>query len=616
MLRASVPAVESLEHSNRHGQYDTSQHLRREEPRAPVLLPLPEARLDIVTPTTDEPTSFALSPDGRQIVYAAAKDGAPQLWIRSLGSGASQPLAGTEGGLYPFWSPDGLSIGFFASSALKRLDLGGTTVQTLAPVIVGRGGTWGKDGVIVFGSSRTAPLTRVSSSGGNVTAATTLGPQQAGHGSPYFLPDGNRFLFYGTGVADVAGIYLGALDGRAPTRLTPADSAGVYLAWGFGAAEGPDADGWLLWVRASALVAQRLNLAHAALTGDPVTLVDGVAVDTSFRSGVSVAQTGEVAYRTGASSTRQLVWRDRAGAMLGVAGAEDTDLQSNPRLSADGRRVVITRTVQGNADIWTLDGDRQLRLTFNPALEGFALWSPDGSRIAFRSQRTGPGTGDIFLKAASGASPEERFVTSSQLKTPNSWSSDGRFLLFHSTDPASNTDLWIQPTEGGATPWLFLKTPFREAWGVFSPDGRWIAYMSNETGSQEVYVRPFTRPAVEKRDSGPARGIDQGAQGYVQWQVSNRGGIHPAWRADGKELYYLSPSGAMMAVPIAVVGDTIDPGVPTMLFRTRILGGGADIQLGRQYDVAPDGRFLINTVLDTAAAPITLLMNWRPDAHR
>ena len=292
------------------------RHLRETPPPAP-----PETRVEIVTPATDEPTSFALSPDGRQIVFVASGDGASRLWLRSLATTTAQPLAGTEGATFPFWSPDGRSVGFFAGGALKRLDLGGGAPQTLAPAISGRGGTWNADGVIVFAPSATSPLMRVSATGGAAVAVTTLGPQQSGHRAPHFLPDGRRFLFYVRGAPDTAGIYLGALDGSAPTRLTPADSAGVYLP-----------AGWLLWVRAGTLVAQRLDVAQAALTGEPVTLADGVAVDGSCRSAVSVAATGLVAYRTGAGSQRQLTWVDRSGTARGTVGDPDGTSRRSPRV--------------------------------------------------------------------------------------------------------------------------------------------------------------------------------------------------------------------------------------------------------------------------------------------
>ena len=198
-------------------------------------------------------------------------------------------------------------------------------------------------------------------------------------------------------------------------------------------------------------------------------------------------------------------------------------------------------------------------------------------------------------------------MASDQAKVPTSWSADGRFLLYHSIDPQTNGDLWVVPMVGDRTPSVFLKTPFREAFGAFSPDGRWVAYQSNESGRSEIYVRPFVAPGAAGTAAAAAGG---------QWQVSTAGGIVPVWRPDGKELYYLNPAGAMMAAPITVTGATLEPGAPVVLFPTRIVGGGADVQQGRHYDVAPDGRFLINTELDSADAPITLLQNWNPEATK
>jgi Tol biopolymer transport system component len=274
-------------------------------------------------------------------------------------------------------------------------------------------------------------------------------------------------------------------------------------------------------------------------------------------------------------------------------------------VSPDGQRVVVARTLQGNQDLWLLEGSSMSRFTFDAATDDISIWSPDGTRIVFTSTRTGGG--DLYEKLASGAGSEMRFVASEEVKTPSSWSRDGRFILFHSTDPQTSSDIWVtavgdgfgKPNDKAA---VLLKTPFREVWGAFSPDGHWVAYMSNEFGRPEIYVRPFSAPGAP-----PAEGLRQ---------VSTAGGIHPVWRPDGRELYYIDPVGALVAAPIAVNGSTLVPGTPTVRFSTRILGGGIDAGQGRQYDVAPDGRFLINTVIDDVDSPITLLQHWRSGEQR
>jgi Tol biopolymer transport system component len=572
--------------------------------------PLPETRTEIVTPATTQPLDFALSPDGRQIVFSASSAGASRLWLRSLATTAVQPLAGTEGARWPFWSPDGRSVGFMAGNALKRLDLGGGAPQTLAPVTSGGGATWNADGVIVFAPITRGPLMRVSAAGGAVTAVMTFGPGQVALLAPQFLPDGHRFLFTALGAPDASGIYLATLEGSAPIRLTPSTSAGIYLPEGGGRAGPLRGGGWLLWLRGDTLVAQRLDAAKGELEGKPVTVADGLtdaALGSSRgRSVVSVAATGLMAYRTATGGTRRLMWLDRSGAARGTIGDAAADgTLSNPSVSPDGRRVVVSRTVQGNTDLWLLDGARASRFTFDPAPDSLPIWSPDGARIVFRSNRAG--AEDLYQKLASGAGVEERLVASNQVKTPESWSADGRFLLYRSIDPQTSLDLWVVPMVGDRTPSVFLKTRFREGYGEFSPDGRWVAYESNESGRNEIYIRPFVPPGVAGTPPTVAGG---------EWQVSTVGGIYPRWRLDGKELYYINPAGAMMAVPITVTGATVAPGPPVVLFPTHIVGGGEDTAQARQYDVAPNGRFLINTELDSAAVPITLLQNWNPEARK
>jgi hypothetical protein len=447
----------------------------------------------------------------------------------------------------------------------------------------------------MFAPSLTGPVMRVSATGGATAAVTTLTQHQYGHFSPYFLTDGRRFLFTAGGSPDAAGIYLSGIDGRAPTRLVPDPSAAVCTP-----------DGWLLWVRAGKLVAQRLDVSRAALTGELRTLADTVGMSLASQVAVSVASTGLVAYRAAGGAQRQLTWFDRSGMTKGVFGDRDETYLA-PRISPDGRRVAVSRNVEGNTDLWLLDGARTTRFTSDPASDIFPVWSlPDGARIVFQSRRTGQG--DLYQKLISGAGTEDLVLPTDVLKAPNSWSADGRYLMYTAVDPKTNADLWVLPMTGDHMPWVFLKTPFRETSGEFSPDGRWVAYHSNENGGRpEVYVRPFVPPDA----TGTAAASTAG-----QSQVSTAGGIMPLWRADGKELYYLDSSGAMMAVPITVTGTTLEPGQPVMLFPTHIVGGGVDSQIGRQYDLARDGRFLINTQLNDVASPITLLQNWNPEVKK
>jgi Tol biopolymer transport system component len=540
----------------------------------------PEMRLDIVTPWTTDPLSFALSPDGRQIVFAASEDGQQRLWLRPLDKTTAQPLAGTEGASVPFWSPDGRSLGFFASGQLKRIDFAGGSAQALATVLNARGGRWAPDGTILFAPTITGPLFRIPATGGKAVAVTTL-DKQIGHRFPQFLPGGRQFLFHALGTPGTGGIYLGSLDGPEMTRLTAADAAGVYAPGGL-----------LLFVQAGTLLAQRLDIEQRALVGNPVTVADPVGVDGFTGAvAVSVSATGPVAYRAGGASRRQLTWFDRSGKALGVVGAPDENNLLAPRVSPDGRRVAAHRTVQGNVDIWLLDADRTTRFTFDAALDRYPVWSPDGGRIVFDSNRKG--SRDLYQTPSSSAGSEELLLESAQ--SPSDWSVDGRFISYLRVDSQTAGDLWMLPLQGDRKPLAFLKTVYDERRGVLSPDGRWVAYHSNASGSYEVYVRSFPGPGGE-------------------WPVSTTGGLYPRWAPGGKELYYLAPDGTLMAAPIAVSGATLESGRPVVPFRTRIVGGGTDVNLGMNYDIARDGRFLINTILgDTAASPITLLLNWRPE---
>jgi len=552
--------------------------------------PPPETRLDVVTPATDHPGSFALSPDGRQIVFVAKSDGVARLWLRSLAKASAAALAGTEGAVDPFWSPDSRAIAYFALGSLKRLDLDGGKPVILAPVSLGSGGTWNAAGVILF-SMNSGPLSRVAASGGATTVLPLFGKAALGNFSPVFLADGQHFVFSSENTAE-SSIYLGSLDGGPAVRLigdgTQIDGGEMaYLP-----------SGWLLWIRSGgALVGQRLDVARGALVGEPVSLADGVL-------GVSDSATGIVAYRVSGAGQSQLTWMDRSGAVRGTLGPAEKSL-SGPRVSPDGRQIAFSRETQGKTDIWVQSDTHASRLTFGSGASSYPVWSPDSSLLAFLSV-SGSGVG-FYQTPINGAQALESLLSSQTYQYPTSWSADGRNLLYFSVNSGPGVDLWVLPLTGIRKPFPFLQSSFNKVFGQFSPDGRWVAYQSNESGQNEIYVRRFVVPGD---------GADSTAGQAGQWQVSAAGGIYPAWRADGKELYYIDPAGTMMAAPMTETASTVVAGTPVTLFQPNVLGGGSDRTQGRQYDVAPDGWFMINRAVDSANSPITLIQNWNPNATK
>jgi serine/threonine protein kinase len=302
-------------------------------------------------------------------------------------------------------------------------------------------------------------------------------------------------------------------------------------------------------------------------------------------------------YRTNSTGGQQLTWLDRSGKNLATIGVPDTANLAHVELSPDGKRVLVQRTVNANTDLWLIDAIRGVptRFTFDAAIDGWAVWSPDGSRVAFDSNRSG--IYQLYSKSSSGAGTDESLLESDQTKGPNDWSSDGRFLLFRSLDPKTGWDLWTLPLFGDKKPFPFLKTPFEERDGQFSPDGKWIAYQSNESGRSEIYVQPFPGPGGK-------------------FQISSNGGAQVRWNKNGKEIFYLSLDSKMMAtsVKLSTDGQSLETGTPVALFPVRIAGGPLFGAYKQQYDVSPDGqRFLVNLAADEGATtPITLIYNWKP----
>ena len=546
-------------------------------------------RLDVTTPPTDDPTSFAISPDGRLVVFVAASNGSERLWLRPMDTTTLQALPGTEGASFPFWSPDGKSIAYYANSKLMRVDTGGGPPQTLAASAGLRGGTWSSEGIILYAPTNTSPLFKIpDSAGGTPVAVTKLDTRQNSHRYPSFIPNSRQFLFFAVGSGDVQGIYLGSLDSTDTKFLTAADTAGAYLE-----------PGWLLFLRQGALVARRLDVSAGVLVGDPVVVADSVSSELTLGTGAfSASWTGIVAYRSGINARRQLTWFDRTGKMLGTLGEPDGSGPSSPVLAPDDKRAMIFRSVQGNTDVYIVDALRSSRFTFDSSLDRYPVWSHDGRHVVFDSNRKGHR--NLYWGLSDRNGNEELLLESDEDKVPNDTSTDGRFLLFIALSQESGADIWMLPLDENGnpgTPAPFLKTMFEERQSQFSPDGHWVAYQSTESGSgYEIYVRPFPGPGG-------------------QYQISTGGGVQPRWRRDGKELYYIAPDGNLMAVSIEEAGNGINSGKPTSLFHTRLWGGGSNAVTNQQYSVSHDGRFLMNINAENSVTPpITILLNWKPPA--
>jgi Tol biopolymer transport system component len=552
--------------------------------RAGTLAPAArEMRVEITTPPTTDLVSIGLSPDGERLAYVASSDGRQMLWLRSLATGEAQALTGTDGASFPFWSPDSRSIGYFAAGRLHRIDADGGSPKEITPAAVGSGGTWSSQGVILYTGVPDAPISQVSDSGGPVTLVPGSTPGKGGNRFPQFLPDGRHYLYF-VAEPDVRGVYLGTLDGPERRRLLHADAAAVFA---------PPAR--ILFVRAGTLFTQRFDPAILMLDGEPVSVATGVAVDNVGAAAVSGSSVGTIVYRVGSSNRqRQLVWFDRSGAPLGEPFPVDSMGPLNHDFSPDELQLVMNRTLGGNADIWTLDLERRgafTRLTTASTPDISPVWSPDGSRIVY-SGRQKDGF-DLAEIPATGTGRESVVFSGPVAEVPLDWSRDGRHVLFRSQfDPKTSVDIWALPMQGERTPFPVAQTVADEGVGSFSPDGRWVAFESNESGRYEIYVQSFPTAA--------ARPI-----------VSTGGGLQPRWAPDGKEIYYIAPDGRLMSVQLRFSPDgrTVAPAPPVPLFLARVsttsVGGSR-----HEYLVARDGkRFLMNTLVAQVGAPITLILN-------
>jgi eukaryotic-like serine/threonine-protein kinase len=557
-----------------------------------------------------EKTSFtggapSVSPDGRKLAFiATGADGQSRLWVRSLDTVEVKPLQGTEGANgWPFWSPDSSALAFVAAGKLMKMDISGGAPQALcdAPSIV-FSGVWKADHQIIF--SVIGQLLQVPDFGGT---PSPVGPSGTG-AFPSLLPDGQHFLYsVGPPGVPTAGIYVGTLESKPgeglPSKLSKESSQAIYV-------PSPDsALGYVLFLRTAAgstssgtLMAMPFDAERLKMVGEPIPVAEQVR---SF----SASPTGVLVYWSGTSSVTgpsrgniqgKLTWFDSTGKALGTIG--DSGLYRTLAISPDGKRIAFERADPqnfSNRNIWIYDLARGVttRFTFGTGWDANPVWSPDGSRIAFGGLRTGKF--DIYQKASNLAGEDELVFTSGAQKLPSSWSPDGRFLLFYS--PVGATHVWVLPLDGPAAdrkPFPLEQSEFFQAVGRFSPDGRWIAYQSNESGKDEVYVRPFGATSAGGVSSPTGSSI------AGKWMVSKDGGEVPLWRRDGKELFYISPNGMAMAVDVNTTG-VFQAGIPKPLFK---------VTPGVLYwDVTSDGkRFLMPAPsASDASVPFTVVLNWQ-----
>jgi eukaryotic-like serine/threonine-protein kinase len=550
--------------------------------------PLPAVRATLPLPEKMILGDLSLSPDGTRLAFTAFKAGGqPALFLRRLDGSSAQVVPGTENAWLPFWSPDGRNIGFFTDGKLNRVDVSGGTVLTVCDAEFGAGGSWNRDGTIVFAPGRTTALARVPAAGGQVAPATRLDASrhETSHRYPYFLPDGRHFLYMAANLSAPPGgpsnsIRVGSLDGRSDKKLVPLASAASYAA------------GRLFYVRDRTLMAQDLDLSSFETRGEPTPMAQ--RLDTygwAFLWPFSVSENGVLVVAPAFLTPSRLVWLDRTGKEIGSVG--ETGLIANPRLSPDGRRVAADLYDPGRdaGEIWIYDasGGAGTKFVFSGAHDDHPVWSPDGTRLAFSSDRKAKGGhADLWIKPLD-AGKEEILSDSLDDRQSEDWSRDGRFVSFSGwlATGRRNHPLWILEMAGERRVSTLAEDSEVQGRSRFSPDGRWIAYNSDESGRFEVYVRSFPDPGGK-------------------WQVSAAGGAYPVWKRDGKELFYLGLDNKLMAVPVSADG-TFHAGSPVALFAAHPPAG-----FGTSYDVSPDGlRFLVNTApADQGSPPLEVVVNW------
>ena len=529
----------------------------------------------------DGSNSGTISPDGRTLAFVALDaNGKSLVWLRPLDSFTARPLQGTEGAAFPFWAPDARAIAFFTQTRLRKVSIDGGPVQTVAELSsTVRGGSWNARGDIIFATAGSTIL-RVSDNGGPTSLVTKPDGDNPAHQWPSFLPDGEHFLYYG---AASRSVYLASLSAGTIKRLFGSDSNAIFA---------PPGD--ILFVREGALFAQRFDVTKAELHGEPSAVVEQVSwtIAPWNLAAFSVSATGTLTYRRGGGGRSQFAWFDRKGTMLRTLGPPGEYF--SPTLSPDESKVAFTRRDdQPAGDIWTLDLSRQAlsRFTFDPASEIYPVWAPDGT-LVYESTKDG-----IFMKNADGTGAATLVLgTTSSLIPMQVLLNPKRLLFFADFGTPTGFDVYLLPLDGSrnAKPTPVIQTPATDVEPAFSPDGRWIAYASTETGGYDVFVQPYPATTGER------------------WQISTGGGRQPQWNAKGDELYFVTNDRKFYAVAVHA-GASFEFSTPTFLFDLP----SNTISVRNSYVPSRDGqRFLVNMQLDTAVPPIYVDTDWASNVKR
>jgi len=561
----------------------------------------PVVRMPLAPPDRTEEfgRSAAVSPNGRWLTFIASTGGRQMLWVHALNALDSQALAGTEDASYPFWSPDSTHIGFFAGGKLKTVDAKGSPPVTLADAYNGRGGTWAADGTIIYAPGFIDPLHRVDASGRDPKPLTTLDRERGedGHQWPWFLPDGRHFVFLVKSFGpEHSGIYVGSLDSGERVRLMDASLTNVQYA----------KPGYLLFLRGQTLMAQAFDARALTLTGSPSRLVEGVRYSAATQHGFFAASdTGTLVYALGGSPDNRLVWVDRDGKLIRQV-TESQRQHGHLTLSPDGQHIAVPVSGDNSVHIWVnrVPDTDVTPFTFGDVYDPQAVWSPTGAELLWaRGGR--PGEFGFYRKRFSGSESEQRVwrapagTTDTLDNQPTDWSPDGTHLLVQSRRKDTKWDLWLLPLSGDQKAQELIHTPSNEGQGQFSPDGRWVAYTSDESRGLQVYVQPY--PLTGRK-----------------WQVSVAGGMQPAWRRDGKELFFLEPgSTRMMAVDVVTDKEDFGSEKPHLLFQLPTIASTHASEPGSHYGVRPDGqRFLVSVNDETPVQSLNVIVNWSSDLPR